>query len=64
MLYNIALQNDNKREEIIYKMIKNESAPTLKGVMHSPTDIVLWKLFVKEAEIDSAVIFELTLRDR
>lgn len=22
MLYNIALQNDNKREEIIYKMIK------------------------------------------
>lgn len=64
MLYNIALQNDNKREEIIYKMIKKESAPTLKGVMHSPTDIVLWKLFVKEAEIDSAVIFELTLRDR
>lgn len=60
MLYNIALQKRQKSG----KMIKNESAPTLKGVMHSPTDIVLWKLFVKEAEIDSAVIFELTLRDR
>lgn len=56
MLYNIALQNDKKVEKD-----KKESAPTLKGVMHSPTDIVLWKLFVKEAEIDSAVIFELTL---
>lgn len=60
MLYNIALQNDKKK----WKNDKKESAPTLKGVMHSPTDIVLWKLFVKEAEIDSAVIFELTLRDR
>ena len=64
MLYNIALQNDKKKWKNYKQNDKKESAPTLKGVMHSPTDIVLWKLFVKEAEIDSAVIFELTLRDR